>query len=87
MYQCLQHKPLFVPFREQTVVDFQTKREQYVTRAVKSGLIAFLVAVVLVAYSTNRHEAKLREAKAATVTCQAATGSAQSPNTSHPDYQ
>lgn len=79
MYHDLQPKPLFVPFQKPTATIFPTLREQYMARAVKSALVAFLIAVVLVSYTTNRYEEKLREAKAAALTCQASTS--QAPNT------
>lgn len=79
MQHVFQPKPLFVPFQKPSGTNTKSLREQYFARAVKSSLIAFLIAVVLVAYTTNRYEDRLREAKAAAATYQAGAKPAQAP--------
>ncbi len=77
MYHDLQPRPLFVPFQKRLPQDDLSMHEQYVLRSVKAALVAFLIAVIVVGYATNQYEEKLREAKAAASTCQAATNARQ----------
>jgi len=84
MYHDLQPRPLFVPFQKRITVENLSLHEQYVMRAVKASLIAFLIAVTLVGYATNRYEEKAREAKAAALTCQPTTSPTANQASSNP---
>lgn len=63
MSTMIQHKPMFVPFQERPANDFASSRQKRVMRSFKASMIAFLIAVVVVSFATNRHEAQLRAAK------------------------
>lgn len=66
-----QQKPLFVPFQKPTSVINPALQKKYFIRAVITSLTAFLIAVTLVSFATNRYEEKLREIQATPATCQA----------------
>lgn len=71
----LQHKPLFVPFQKSAITINPIIQRKYFIRAVVTSLTAFLIAVTLVSFATNRYEEKLREIKASA--CQADTSQAK----------
>lgn len=67
----LQQMPLFVPFQKPMIAINPTMQKKYFIRAVITSLTAFVIAVAVVSFATNRYEEKLREIKASA--CQADT--------------
>lgn len=71
MHLDMQQKPLFVPFQTPAGSLALAVQKKYFVRSIVASMTAFLIAVTLVSYMTNRYEEKLHEIKASTAACQA----------------
>jgi hypothetical protein len=72
---------MFVPFQKPDDAICKTPKEKYFARAMMASMISFLLAVVAISYTTNKYEAKLREATA--TTCHAGNPPSSTQSVSH----